>query len=381
MAASSMTFLTTLTDHVSSHTWVSTPPYSVASTSLKQPVLCLKSFLNRPSSGNWKQTILSHSFSSSKDNFRPHNATCPSSCNCGCDRRQPGVISSSLRSRYWAICNVAVDRDVVPAGSLLEVEEEAVLAPGIVAECGTKIEEVAPGVWTFRQVLGFPALGLDGGLRMTAIRLADGGVWLTAPVKMTPTIKDTLERLGPVRHIVLGSNSPEHWVFTRAYAKAYPEARIYTLPPLKRFNFVTRFWVPCIDETLTNVPPPEWDEAFDQVLFDLGKRAMFSEMLFLHKASGTLMAYDGFFFIKSEDTRFELNRTLNKRLGVHEQLGGAIPQLFATLRGEEEVREYAELREALLGWAYDTLILAHVSSPIRGAKAEMRKALATGEAP
>ena len=55
--------------------------------------------------------------------------------------------------------------------------------------------------WAFEQLLKFS--NVSATVRMTVVRLADGGLWVCAPVAPTGECLSLLKDLGPVRHLVL----------------------------------------------------------------------------------------------------------------------------------------------------------------------------------
>jgi len=65
---------------------------------------------------------------------------------------------------------------------------------------------------------------IEVGRRMTVIRLAEGGLFIHSAARLTPELRDDLERLGPVRFVV--SPNRMHHFFMEEYARAWPRAAI-----------------------------------------------------------------------------------------------------------------------------------------------------------
>jgi hypothetical protein len=84
------------------------------------------------------------------------------------------------------------------------------------------------------QPIGF--LNITVNIRMTVIKLRDDSLLVYNPIAPTGECLRELERLGPVRHIVLGSTALEHKVFCRAFADKFPDASIYVPPGI--FNLI-----------------------------------------------------------------------------------------------------------------------------------------------
>ncbi len=80
--------------------------------------------------------------------------------------------------------------------------------------------------------------------RMAIVRLSDGGVWVWSPVALTDELVDSVNTVGPVRHIV--SPNKIHHLFLAEWARRWPEARVYAPPGLQkrrpdlRFDATTR---------------------------------------------------------------------------------------------------------------------------------------------
>jgi len=84
------------------------------------------------------------------------------------------------------------------------------------------------------QPIGF--LNITVNIRMTVIKLRDDSLLVYNPIAPTGECLRELERLGPVRHIVLGSTALEHKVFCRSFADKFPDASIYVPPGI--FNLI-----------------------------------------------------------------------------------------------------------------------------------------------
>jgi len=144
------------------------------------------------------------------------------------------------------------------------------------AEFGTNIW-IADGP-VVRFFAGFPYP-----TRMAVIRLDDGSLFIWSPVALTPALRQEVEALGPVRHLV----SPNflHHLFLKDWKAAYPVARLYAPPGLAKRRKDLPF-----DAELGDKPEPEWAAAIDQVLMR-GSIAM-TECVFFHRASATAIVAD-----------------------------------------------------------------------------------------
>ena len=131
------------------------------------------------------------------------------------------------------------------------------------------------------------AFGIPLPVRMTVIRLSDGGLLLHAPTRYTDTLADALCAFGPIRHLVMPN--PGHFAYVGEWQRAFPEAVTWAAPGMKtmlrwRGGGVTA------DAELGDAPPEAWADDVDQAI--VPGAAGFREVLFVHKASRTLVLTD-----------------------------------------------------------------------------------------
>lgn len=144
---------------------------------------------------------------------------------------------------------------------------------------------VAEGVWIVdsgpQRVLGLPVP-----LRMTVLRLRDGGLWLHSPVRFTPALAAALAALGPIRHLV--SPGTAHWVHLQSWQAAFPEARLWAphgvVERARDQGTALR-----AHGVLGPEPPEDWA---GQIAQDTLEGAGFVEVAFFHAASRTLVLCD-----------------------------------------------------------------------------------------
>lgn len=137
-------------------------------------------------------------------------------------------------------------------------------------------------VWVVDSAIG-PGLPV----RMTVIRLADGGLLLHSPTRHSAGLQRALETIGPVRHVVAPNSV--HWVFAKAWQDAVPESVTYAAPGLRRRKQVQRARLR-IDQELSAVAPRVWAGEIEQEVVPGG--AGFREVAMYHRASGTLLMTD-----------------------------------------------------------------------------------------
>ncbi len=203
---------------------------------------------------------------------------------------------------------------------------------------------LAPDVWTARRPLRM--LGVELGTRMTVVRLDDGALFVHSPVALDPALRAAVDALGPVRFIA----APNRWhhLFAGEWAAAYPGAALYGVPglPEKRRDLA---FAAVLGGDGRDLP---WSGGLAHRLIE--GAPIFNEVVFFHRASGTLLASDLAFNIGPDSPW--LTRTAFRAMRHYDRLGWswAERRLF--------VRDRAALRRsmtALLDWEPERMVLAH----------------------
>lgn len=220
------------------------------------------------------------------------------------------------------------------------------------------LEEVHPGqVWVRHAPLRF--LGFQFGSRMTVVRLANGSLFLHSPVKLDAQLRESLESIGPVRHIV--SPNKLHHLYLGDYKMAFPEARLYAPPGLKKKRKDLRF-----TEELDDHPEAAWADEIDQVVFR--GHPWIQEVAFCHRASHTLLVGDLLMNFHEETS---LPTKLLARIGG--MYGKCVPptDFRITITDRQAARRSAAI---ITGWGFDRIILSHGRMVETGGKAIFRRA-------
>jgi hypothetical protein len=84
-------------------------------------------------------------------------------------------------------------------------------------------------IWTFDQLQGL--LDVYVNVRMTVVKLKEGGLWVHNPVAATSEVIDALRKLerkhGKVKYIVVGSAAIEHKIYSGPFAQYFPDADVW----------------------------------------------------------------------------------------------------------------------------------------------------------
>lgn len=165
------------------------------------------------------------------------------------------------------------------------------------------MEEIVPGqIWTMDQKFGI--LNVQVPLRMTVIKLKEGGLFVYDPIAATPELLGYMKQLeqqhGPVKHIVLGSVAIEHKVYAGVFAQKFPKAEVWVQPgqyafpqnlpiPLLGFPAGRTKVIPQTKEAV----PADWSD-FDFLTLGplISKDGAFGETVFFHKPTSTLLVTD-----------------------------------------------------------------------------------------
>lgn len=171
-------------------------------------------------------------------------------------------------------------------------------------------EVIKDTIWTFDQIQGIFYVVVP--IRMTAVKLAEGGLLIYAPVAPTPEcirlINELVAKHGDVKYIILPTISGvEHKIFVGPFARHFPNATVLVAPSQWSFPLnLPLSWLG-LPRKRTQVLPVDSSKApfaqeFDYAILgaiDLGA-GKFAEVAFFHKSSKTLLLTDSIVSIPEE---------------------------------------------------------------------------------
>lgn len=171
-------------------------------------------------------------------------------------------------------------------------------------------EIVKDTVWTFEQVQGIFYVIVP--IRMTVVRMAQGGLLVYAPVAPTPECIRLMRELeaqhGPVQYIILPTvTGIEHKVFVGPFARRFPTAQVFVAPHQWSFPLnLPLSWLG-LPPDRTQVLPLESSNAPFAGQFDyeiLGPIELglgpFVEVALFHRSTRTLMVTDSIVAVPEE---------------------------------------------------------------------------------
>jgi Domain of unknown function (DUF4336) len=163
--------------------------------------------------------------------------------------------------------------------------------------------EVLPNtIWTFDQLQGIFYVVVP--IRMTVVKLAEGGLLVYAPVAPTPEclrlVNELVDLHGDVKYIILPTISGlEHKVFVGSFARSFPQSQVWVTPdqwsfpvnlPLSWLGFPAQRTYTLPTDSSKTPFGTEFDYAILDTI-DLGP-GQFAEVAFFHRQSRTLLVTD-----------------------------------------------------------------------------------------
>ncbi len=165
-----------------------------------------------------------------------------------------------------------------------------------------RMEVVPDTVWTFDQVQGIFYVVVP--IRMTVVKLAEGGLFVYAPVAPTGECLRLVHELeavcGEVKYIILPTISGlEHKVFVGPFARRFPQAQVWITPEQWSFPLnLPLSWLGFPSRRTYTLPADssqaQFGTEFDYAILDsidLGP-GQFAEVAFFHRRSRTLLVTD-----------------------------------------------------------------------------------------
>ncbi len=217
------------------------------------------------------------------------------------------------------------------------------------------LQPIATNLW----VIDFPLRvgGLQLGTRTTVVRLASGGLWLHSPGPLRPEQVTAVIALGPVQALV-APNALHHLSLVQN-VRSFPRATVYVSPALP-----AKLKLPFPLEILSDEPPALWRDEISQHL--VGGIPKLQEVVFLHRASRTLVLTDLAFHIRHSDSWFT-------RLFM--RLNGAYGHFGPSRILRSMVKDRAAFRASLnrmQEWDFDRVIVSHGEVLESGGKQAMQ---------
>lgn len=233
--------------------------------------------------------------------------------------------------------------------------------PEFVSDYVPPPRQVDANLWTIERQLKMPG-GLSLPVASTVIRLKSGALLVSSPPCIDPSIESWLRSLGSVAAIIAPNSF--HYMFAAGYCRVFSDAQLFVAPGLSRR-------VPSLPPAveLSKVAPELWAEEVEQTVF--GPVGNFSEVLFFHRPTATLMLMDLAFHLTAFSSTFA--RIGWRLFGVPSGFGPSRMARLTLLKDKAAAGRYLQ---PVLAWPFRRILVAHGSALEDDAQAEFRRAFA-----
>ena len=193
--------------------------------------------------------------------------------------------------------------------------------------------------------------GIDDGLRMTILQL-DEGLWVHAPTPLTAAVREAIDALGPVRHLIAPNN--HHHKSLQAWHDAYPTAQLHVSPAIPR----KQPWLAHTQyELLAATPVSAWESALQSQV--IAGTPFFSETVFLHAASRSLIVTD---LVQNQSASERQTLGLRATRALFAALGfrgvcTAPPLALPWVR--KDAAAFRASLERILTWRFERIVVCH----------------------
>jgi len=210
-------------------------------------------------------------------------------------------------------------------------------------------------------------MGMPLPVRMTAIRLGNGDLWLHSPTRYDESLRAELERHGRIRHLLVPNMA--HWMFVRDWQERCPDAVTWAAPGVRERGSVKKSGLR-IDRDLGDAAPAEWSDVMEHVVVPGG--AGFREIDVFHRPSRTLVLTD--LVVNLEPAKLPLPMRFLARLsGVLAPNGK--PPIYLRLVIRLRRRAATDAASRLLALAPERVIFSHGRWFDRDGAAALRRSL------
>jgi hypothetical protein len=219
------------------------------------------------------------------------------------------------------------------------------------------LREFAPGIHLAESTVRFYGVRIQ--TRMTVVELSGSRLFVHSPVALDASIRADLDRLGEVAFVV--SPNKIHHLSIGDYTDAYPRAKVFASPGLPERRADLAF-----DGVLGDRPDPGWAAELDQAA--IHGNVFFAEIVFLHRASRTLIVTD---LVENLDsaTASVFGRTLARFFGVgSEPVASPEHRLYT-----HDAPALAESIDRIGSWDFERIVLSHGALIEFGGRAVMEK--------
>ena len=184
--------------------------------------------------------------------------------------------------------------------------------------------------------------------RMTVVKLSNGSIWIESPVPVSDDTLEEISELGPVKYLV-AATMRHVWRLDNARTQ-FPDAQLWVC---RRTRMTLQHGELPITGILTDTPPPDWANDFEQLEFK--GSPLLSEVLFYHNKSRTVIIGDLIQSNKKIKGK-PLSNFIFRLGGILYPKGGVSRDIRMAFTDRDLARQSLK---TLLTWDFDKLIIAH----------------------
>lgn len=197
-------------------------------------------------------------------------------------------------------------------------------------------------IWTFYQDLVL--LGIPVGARMSLVEVNEGELLAISPIKMTDSVLRQIKEAGEIKWIVAPNSF--HHMYVNGCQRAFPEAMSFAPRSLLKKRTDLTF-----TGVIENGAKYPWDEVLQTHLYE--PSSSFSEAMFFHNDSGTLIVTDFLFNLKDPKTWYLKLATRALNMSGELRIGRLMKWV------SRDASEVGRVLEKVREWKPRRLILAH----------------------
>jgi hypothetical protein len=149
------------------------------------------------------------------------------------------------------------------------------------------LKPIDDGIWIVDSGPLHAAGAIPLPVRMTVMQLEDGGIVLHSPTRYDPSLREKIESLGPIRHIVAPNSA--HWSFVKDWKGRVPDALTWAAPGLRRRRQVKKARIAWHGDLGAK---SLWHFAPDIDQIEVPGIVGFCEVCFYHRKSQSLVVTD-----------------------------------------------------------------------------------------
>jgi glyoxylase-like metal-dependent hydrolase (beta-lactamase superfamily II) len=206
------------------------------------------------------------------------------------------------------------------------------------------LTEVAPDLWSHVHRQRFPG-GAVLQARMNVVRVGDGALLIHSPTPVDDSLAAEIAALGPVAFIV--APNCFHHLHVTPFLARFPGAKVYGAPGLANKRTDLK-----LAGTLDDGAVVPWGGVLDHIT--LGGAPKLNEVVFLHRASRSLLVTDLLFNVTAPDNW--ATGLLLRLMGTYKRLG---PSRLLRWRLTKDRRALKAGVERMLAWDFVRVLPGH----------------------